>query len=359
MKTTRKQKMILVTILLLVSISVYFAINNHRKNIISSMASIQMIDEYIAGNKDIILTVGIIYEGKKYILTFNTNGRLIDDKSYIYEIGSVTKTFTISLLCKAINDGKLSLDDTIAKYMPLDTNRHFPTIRQLATHTAGYGNYPLGLYVKQIILSPFVRDNPFLGYGPSKFMRDISEKELSNKKYKWNYSNFGVSILGYILGKTYGSDYKIVMENFIRQTLELENTTFDNRSDDFNTYWEWNNDDAYLAAGGLKSNASDMLRYAEIQMNNELPYLRISKTPDDTINVNGNYNSGLVWLIDRENGIIWHNGGTSSFNSFLGFVENIAVILLSNIQETEYINATTIGLKIIKELQEGCIDIIR
>jgi hypothetical protein len=95
--------------------------------------------------------------------------------------------------------------------------------------------------------------------------------------------------------------------------------------DDFNDYWEWNKDDAYLAAGGLKSNILDMLRYAEIQMNNELPYLQISKTADDSVVVNNNYNSGLAWLIDMDDNIVWHNGGTSSFNSFLGFDDETAV----------------------------------
>jgi CubicO group peptidase (beta-lactamase class C family) len=359
MKIAKKHKIVFIIMTLLVIIGVYFVINNRGKNIISSMTSIQMVDEYINRNKDAVLTVGIIYEGKKYIRAFNTNGRFIGDTSYIYEIGSVTKTFTSALLCKAIDDGKISLDDTITKYISLDTGRHFPTIRQLATHTAGYGNYPLKLYVRQIILLLFGKENPFLGYGYSNLVHDIAGKKLSNKKYKWNYSNFGISVLGYILGKTYESDYNIIMEDFIRQILGLEYTTFDNRSDDFTAYWEWNNDDAYLAAGGLKSNISDMLRYAEIQMNNELPYLRISKTPDNTINVNANYNSGLAWLIDRENSIVWHNGGTSSFNSFLGFDDNMAVIILSNIQETEYINATTIGMKIIKELKEDNIDIIK
>ncbi|MDR2447587.1 MAG: beta-lactamase family protein [Treponema sp.] len=296
------------------------------------MASTQMIDEY-TNNKGAILTAGVIYEGRKYAIAFNKDGRFFDDKSYIYEIGSITKTFTISLLCKAINDGKISLEDTIKKHMPLDTDRHFPTIRQLATHTAGYGNYPLNLYAKQIILLLTGKDNPFLGYSHSELIRDMAKKKLSDKKYKWNYSNFGISALGYILGEAYENGYKTAMEDFIRRTLGLEYTTFDSKSGDFEDYWEWDKDDAYLAAGGLKSNISDMLRYAEIQMNNKLPYLRLSKIPYNAISINGNYSSGLAWLIDRENGIVWHNGGTSSFNSFIGFDDKIAVIILSNIPE--------------------------
>jgi CubicO group peptidase (beta-lactamase class C family) len=360
MKRKRKRKIIpLIIITLFVIIGAYFIITTNKKNIISSMNSTQMIDEYIKNNKEVILTAGIIYEDKKYIITFNTNGRFLTDKLYTYEIGSITKTFTISLLCEALNDRKISLDDIITKYIPLEVNGHFPTIRQLATHTAGYGNYPLKLYFRQIILLLSGKDNPFLGYDHSKLITDVSRKKLSDKKYKWNYSNFGISLLGYILGRTYGNDYKVIMENFIRETLGLKHTTFDSKAHDFNDYWRWNNDDVYLAAGGLKSNISDMLRYAEIQMNNELSYLRMGKMPDNSISINGNYSSGLAWIIDKENNFVWHNGGTSSFNSFIGFNEKTAVILLANMQDPQYINATTIGLKIIKEFNEGNIGIIK
>jgi CubicO group peptidase (beta-lactamase class C family) len=358
MKITKKRKIALVAIITLIIIVVaYFIITTHKKNIISSMGSTQMINEYISENKDTVLTVGIIYEDKKYIITFNIYGRFLDDKLYVYEIGSITKTFTISLLCKAIDERKISLDDTITKYIPLNTGRHFPTVRQLATHTAGYGNYPLKLYFKEIMLLLSGKDNPFLGYDHNKLINDISRKKLSDKGYQWKYSNFGISILGYILGKTYENDYKKIMEEFVKETLGLEYTTFDGKGNDFNDYWEWNEDDVYLAAGGLKSNVTDMLRYAEIQMNNKLSYLHMSKT--SIININDNYGSGLVWVIDKENNIIWHNGGTSSFNSFLGFDDKIAVVILSNTQERQYINATTIGMKIIKELKEGNIDIIK
>jgi CubicO group peptidase (beta-lactamase class C family) len=319
-----------------------------------------MIDAYTRDNKDILLTIGIIHEGEKYVITFNKDGHFLTDKLYIYEIGSITKTFTVALLCKAVDEGRISLNDTIARYILLDKGRYFPTIRQLATHTAGYGNYPLNLYFRQIVLLlSGNKDNPFLGYSNNKLINDISKKKLSNKKNTWKYSNFGMSALGYILGSIYENGYKSTMEDFIKQTLYLENTIFAITSNDFNIYWNWKNDDAYLAAGGLKSNISDMLKYAEIQMNNELPYLHMSKTADDTIIINGNYSSGLAWLIDRENNIIWHNGGTSSFNSFLGFDDTIAVIVLSNIQEQQYINATTIGMKIMKELKEGNIGIIK
>ena len=87
-------------------------------------------------------------------------------------------------------------------------------------------------------------------------------------------------------------------------------------------------------------------------MGNDFPYLDTSKNTDNGIVVNDHYRSGLAWIIDRTNNVIWHNGGTSSFNSFIGFDTETAVIVLSNVQDQPYINATSIGMKIIGELRE-------
>jgi CubicO group peptidase (beta-lactamase class C family) len=356
----KKWKIVFALFLVLAAIvGIYTGINNRRKNAVASMNSLQMIGEYTGNNKNLLMTVGVIYEGERHIIIFAENGRVPDSEIYTYEIGSITKTFTISLLCKALNEGKISLDEPIAEYLPLNKKSYFPTIGQLATHTAGYGNYPLSLYFREIVFLISGKDNPFLGYSNEKLLADVSRKKLSDKKYGWNYSNFGISVVGYVLGQIYGKGYKPAMENFISQDLGLNNTTFDGDSGDFDTWWVWNSDDAYLSAGGLKSNIQDMLRYAEIQMGNDFPYLGISKSTDNGIVVNDHYRSGLAWIIDRTNNVIWHNGGTSSFNSFIGFDSETAVIVLSNVQDQPFINATSIGMKIIGELQEKNTTILR
>jgi CubicO group peptidase (beta-lactamase class C family) len=63
---------------------------------------------------------------------------------------------------------------------------------------------------------------------------------------------------------------------------------------------------------------------------------------------------GATWIIDTKNNIIWLNGGTGNYNSYLGFDKSrqIAVILLSNLSPNYRISATVMGVKLLKELQE-------
>ena len=63
---------------------------------------------------------------------------------------------------------------------------------------------------------------------------------------------------------------------------------------------------------------------------------------------------GMGWIIDRENGIIWHNGGTGHYNSYLGFnpETETAVLILSNLSPNDRIPATVLGIKLLKELKQ-------
>ena len=61
---------------------------------------------------------------------------------------------------------------------------------------------------------------------------------------------------------------------------------------------------------------------------------------------------GMAWIIDKENNIVWHNGGTGKYNCYLGFnVENkIAVIVLSNLSPSYRIPATVLGVKLLQSM---------
>jgi len=98
----------------------------------------KLIGKMIKGRKFIKLNVGLIIGDQIILKTFNENGE-IDYENNIYEIGSITKTFTASLLSKYIHENKMKLDDSLQKYISeLDLDRHYPSLRHLATHTAGY-----------------------------------------------------------------------------------------------------------------------------------------------------------------------------------------------------------------------------
>ncbi len=61
---------------------------------------------------------------------------------------------------------------------------------------------------------------------------------------------------------------------------------------------------------------------------------------------------GMAWIIDNKNGIIWHNGGTGDYNSYIGFQPKTktAVVVLSNLPPNYRIPATVLGVKLLLEL---------
>ena len=63
---------------------------------------------------------------------------------------------------------------------------------------------------------------------------------------------------------------------------------------------------------------------------------------------------GMSWIIDKENGIIWHNGATGVHTSYLGFCpeKNTAVVVLSNLSQEEDIQTTTLGFKKLLEITD-------
>lgn len=117
--------------------------------------------------------------------------------------------------------------------------------------------------------------------------------------------------------------------------------------------------DAYLSAGAVVSDISDMLAYAQMQL--EDPRFARCHTVLKTINASTEaYQTmgirldgiGMAWITDEENGVLWHNGGTGHYNSYLGFrpETGTAVVVLSNLPPDHRIPATVLGIKRLLEL---------
>ena len=100
-----------------------------------------MLHRYAAGMKHLQLSVALIDEDHVTRLMYNGDKWGQEVPSRVYEIGSVTKTFTAALLAKLLHEGCLRLEDSIEVYLPeLRGYPHCPTILQLATHTSRLTN---------------------------------------------------------------------------------------------------------------------------------------------------------------------------------------------------------------------------
>ena len=162
---------------------------------------------------------------------------------------------------------------------------------------------------------------------------------------------------------TYEIDYPTLANHFLQHDLGMLNTRVLGTDGDLGKYWEWKETDAYLSAGDIRSNIEDMLLYAQMQLDNN-PYFIKCHDSLETINdsteryrlMDINIDEiGMAWSIDKENGIIWHNGATGNYNAYIGFSPTTgnAVVVLSNLPPSYRIPATIIGVKLLKELNTG------
>jgi CubicO group peptidase (beta-lactamase class C family) len=309
-------------------------------------------------NDDAIITVGIIKDGNTSYTVYGANGKELSQKLHTYEIGSLTKTFTAAMISKAVKDGEIDLSATIDQYITLPEENDYPTIAELLTHTSGYKGY----YLEQPMISNFIHDkNDFFGITRDMIIRKAGKISLPGE-YKFNYSNYGYAVLGIILENVYGGDYKTLMNQFLRTELKLSDTQISEQNGDLGKYWDWNDDDAYLAAGGITSNITDMLAYAQMLLDKyeyfadcQASLMVIDASTEEYKMLGINMDEiGMAWIIDNENNIIWHNGGTDDYNSYLGFdpESGTAVVVLSNLSPEYRIPATVLGVKALNEVRE-------
>ncbi len=329
---------------------------------IPNMTFDEMISYTTRNNENATITVGIIQNGEASFVLYGEDGTILPQAEHIYEIGSITKLFTVSLLYKAIDEGLIDLDDTIDKYLELPKKEYYPTIRRLITHTSGYKRHYLN---KQIVSNFFADRNLYYSVSTEMMIERIGKVDLNDRDYEHVYSNFGISVVGAVLSKVYERDFETLINEFIEEELNLKQTKISDSLGDLENYWSWAKSDAYMPAGALISTINDMLKFAQMQMQDQPGYL--SGTHEILAKINAGsplYTSinmdsiGAAWMIDSANNSIWHDGGTGDYNCYFGFDKDkqIAVIVLSNLKWNYRINATVMGARLLTDLQSNEID---
>ena len=344
---------------ILMGIFSFSMIITYNINQIPKMTFEDMLAYTMKNNEKAIITIGYIQNRKVSYKVYGKNGTILPQNEYIYEIGSITKTFTVSLVYKAIEEGKIKLDDSIDKYLDLPNKDYYPTVKRLITHTSGYKSHYLE---KQMLSNFFHGRNHFYQIPKENLIKRVGKINLKNRDYNFNYSNFGISVIGLVLSKVYGDDYEVLINNYILNELGLDKTRVSDRSGNMENYWDWAKNDVYISAGALTSTIDNMLKYAQLQILQEPEYFSdMHRSILEANNSSVRYKKmnihidsvGAAWIIDKKNNIIWHNGGTDHFNTYLGFDKNreIAVVVLSNLPYNYRIPATVLGIKLLTDLQ--------
>ncbi len=250
------------------------------------------------------------------------------------------------------------MDSTIDEYLDLPEGNTYPTIKELLTHTSGYKSH---YFEKPMVANFFKGRNDFYGVTKEMTLERLSKVSVDKGSYKFKYSNFGFATLGLVLEAVYDTDYTTLCNDFLQNELGLKNTKISDMNGGLGKYWDWSGTDAYLSAGAVTSDISDMLMYAQLQLDENNIF---SDCHDSLKKINAsteNYKAmgirmdeiGMSWIIDNENDIVWHNGGTGDYNSYLGFnpKTKTAVVILSNFSPISRIPATVLGVKLLEEMQ--------
>lgn len=279
-----------------------------------------------------------------------------ENRNVVFEIGSLTKTFTAALICRAQSEGKLNIEDSISKYLNLDNDKFYPSIKSLLTHTSGYKPYYMAKGMSKNHLN---KKNDFYGITKQQILDQVRKTKLcEHKEYNFNYSNFGYAVLGLVLESVYDKTYTELVNDFAQNDLGMKNTRIADGKGNQSNYWDWAAEDAYLSAGGLYSTIDDMIIYANAQLSEEGIFAECHKMFADSKASTVNQKMGIfmdkvgyAWILDSKNNVIWHNGGTGDYNCYLGFnlEQQKAVIVLSNLAPGYKIPATVVGTKMMSE----------
>jgi CubicO group peptidase (beta-lactamase class C family) len=294
------------------------------------------------------LAVGILANGNTtffgYGETKRGNGEIPNEHT-IFEIGSITKTFTAIILASAVTEGKVNLNDPINKYLPdsipsLGYNATAVTLVTLSNHSSGLPRLPSNIEASDEV-------DPYKNYDASDLYSFYKNFKLSRKPgEKMEYSNLGGATLGVILERVYRMRYDSLVVKMICDPLDMRDTRIVVPAGDLlrlaqgyasdgkaASAWAWK---AFAGAGGLRSTTADMLKYAKANMDSAPPPLNkvIPLTHVTTFHINDNIGIGLGWIIYSSHHHKWfaHDGETGGFQSFLIVdpIKQTAVVVLSN-----------------------------
>ncbi len=256
-----------------------------------------------------------------------------------FEIGSLSKVFTSTLLANYVISNKIDLEDSIQDYLDYNINESI-TLKNLANHTSGLPRLPSNLNL--FTANP---KNPYKDYGEKQLKLYL--KEQINLKHKpgenFEYSNLGAGLLGYILSKYTNSTYDNLLQNHIFSKFKMTNSTTEisdveqslvkglDQNGRETPNWDFN---VLVGAGGIYSSVKDLSMFAKAHFEDKHKALMLTKQP--TFTVNENLKIGLGWHIlnlKNDKKLIWHNGATGGYSSSMALDTNSknGVIILSNV----------------------------
>jgi serine-type D-Ala-D-Ala carboxypeptidase/endopeptidase len=312
-----------------------------------------LLQKIVEGKRATGIAVGLVTPEGRCIVTAGSSGKTARpqiDGDTVFELGSITKALTGTLLADMVEKGELRLDETIGSYLPKAAQGNAElaaiTFRQLTTHSAGISRVPMTLaFAKAGLLNP---SDPYANYSESDFVADLTKmKPSANPKYA--YSNTGGALLGMLLANRAGKSYSELVKTRLLDPIGMHATALVHATDDdafaaqphdvsLKPTVGWNLG-VFLPTGGARSSVSDMMKLIDANLARKSPWGQAHTQLAAHGKFGGvAYNWHIARLVsnidgnEKRDSLVWHHGGTFGSTSFVGFdVERgIGVVVLIN-----------------------------
>ena len=290
------------------------------------------------------MVVGVIDGNKQFLYEFGQTAKANGHKpspDTLFQIGSITKTFTATVLADEVRKGHVAYSDPLQKFVPtgitvpsLDGRKI--SLLDLATHTSGL---------------PRKLNNGSYPTPPQAMFNFIDHYTLTDKPgTHYLYSNLAFGLLAVALAREASApNWMYLVKTEVNQPLGLIDTVVDpspqqitRRAQGYNAMgnpaqYEMSGFPAMNGAGALYSTGNDMMKF--LNYNLGLAHSSIDPLLDDLqkswrpVNNNPGKFVGLAWQItEGPTRMVWKNGSTGGFRSFIGFCKEkqIGVFVLSN-----------------------------
>ena len=292
------------------------------------------------------VSIGVYSHGVSRVFSF---GAAKPDS--MFEIGSITKTFTGLLLAQMVEQKKVQLNQPVRELLPPGAMAKPAgeeiTLLDLAAQRSGLPALPDNISLANI-------DQPYADYHAANLVAYLRRRGVANPDSRYSeYDSLGFGLLGVALAERAGEPYGKLVEDEIAGPLGMEDTVMTLSPaqqermlpghDQFHGAAKAWDSDALAGAIGLRSTAADMLTYLVAYLhpgpvaNRNLPgAATLPEALKESIQRQGELATGMGvtmgWLFQKETGNYWHNGATAAYSSYAFFNprEDFAAVVLLN-----------------------------
>lgn len=291
--------------------------------------------------------IGVVKRGRVWVRGFGdrslTKARRPDGDT-VFQIGSLTKLFTVVTLLSLVEDDVVSLDDDLATVLggqvALSQRAGAITLRQLASHTSGLPSIP-----QPLLALPRDDADPYSRLSREAIYQYLGTAEGLRPPGQVEYSNYGMGLLGHVLEDRAGASLERLMAARIFVPLSMSSTFMTPHEGPVRSLspglsqegraalaWRFG---ALAGAGALCASANDILAFMRAYLTGDGPLKPAFGTMQGARGPNG---ARLGWMapsvVDRLAGnrsIVWHNGRVGGYASYLSIdvAERTGVVILS------------------------------